>query len=50
MERNLIAWTLPNWITIMLMAAMGYLLVALLSQFVLNGFEATPQTVSNGTY
>ena len=32
MERTLIAWNIPNWITIMLMAAAGYIALALLSQ------------------
>ena len=27
MERTLIAWNLPNWITILLMAAVGYLVL-----------------------
>lgn len=32
MERNMIAWNLPNWITITLMAAAGYLVLGALAQ------------------
>lgn len=32
MDRTLIAWNIPNWITIMLMAAAGYIVLALASQ------------------
>lgn len=32
MDRTLIAWNLPNWITIVLMALAGYMLLALISQ------------------
>lgn len=32
MERTLISWNLPNWITISLMAAASYALLGLLSQ------------------
>lgn len=33
MERTLISWNLPNWITITLMASGSYALLALVSQF-----------------
>ena len=32
MERTIISWSLPNWITIFLMAAAGYAVLALASQ------------------
>lgn len=33
MERNLISWNLPNWLTVLLMAAAGYAVLGLLAQF-----------------
>lgn len=33
MERTLISWNLPNWITVLLMAAAGYALMTLAAQF-----------------
>jgi hypothetical protein len=32
MEHNLIAWNIPNWITVILMVSLGYLLLALVAQ------------------
>jgi hypothetical protein len=32
MDRVFISWSIENWITVMLMAGMGYLLFALVSQ------------------
>lgn len=32
MDRVYIAWTLENWLTVILMAALGYMLFALVSQ------------------
>lgn len=32
MERTLISWNLPNWITVMLMGAAGYAVVGLVMQ------------------
>ena len=32
MERTLISWNLPNWITVMLMAAAGYAVLGLVAQ------------------
>ena len=29
MERTIISWNLPNWITVMLMAAAGYAVIGL---------------------
>jgi hypothetical protein len=34
MERTLLAWNLPNWITVVLMAAAGYALMTVLAQVV----------------
>jgi hypothetical protein len=35
MERTLISWNLPNWITISLMAAGSYALLALVKQLLM---------------
>jgi len=32
MERTLISWNLPNWITVVLMAAFGYALMGIAMQ------------------
>lgn len=32
MERNLISWNVPNWITVLLMAGAGYAVLGLLAQ------------------
>jgi len=43
MERTLISWNLPNWITIMLMAAGGYAILAGAKYlFVKGGATITP--------
>lgn len=34
MERTIISWNLPNWITVTLMAVLGYLIIAIASQFI----------------
>lgn len=34
MERTLISWNLPNWITIVLMAALGYAVLGGVAQLV----------------
>lgn len=31
-EHNILTWNLPNWLTVILMVALGYLLVALIAQ------------------
>jgi hypothetical protein len=36
MERVYLAWSIENWLTIILMAALGYLLFALVSQVFMN--------------
>lgn len=38
MERTIISWNIPNIITIWLMAAIGFLVVGIGSQFVLKHF------------
>lgn len=42
MERTLISWNIANWITIMLMAAAGYAVLAALSQVFKHGTLAMP--------
>lgn len=32
MERTIISWNLPNWITVMIMAAAGYAVLGLVAQ------------------
>jgi hypothetical protein len=32
MDRTLISWSLPNWITVLIMAAAGYAALGLISQ------------------
>lgn len=34
MERTMIAWNFPNWVTVLLMAAAGYAVLAFVSQMV----------------
>lgn len=34
MDRTIISWNVPNWITVVLMAAAGYLVVGLVAQVV----------------
>jgi hypothetical protein len=45
-ERNLIAFNLPNWITIVLMAAAGYLLLGILAQLVIAQFGSSTSTAT----
>ena len=43
MDRTLISWNIPNWITIMLMAAGGYAILAVVKQlFVKGGASQSP--------
>ena len=44
MDRTLISWNIPNWITIMLMAAGGYAILAVAKQLFVKGGATT----SNG--
>lgn len=41
MERVLLTWNIPNWITVVLMVALGYLLVSLAAQLVKGRLGAT---------
>jgi hypothetical protein len=34
MERTLISWNLPNWITVVVMAALGYAALGFVAQMV----------------
>lgn len=34
MQENIITWNVTNWITIVLMAFLGFVLLALVSQFI----------------
>lgn len=36
MERTFISWNITNWITVVLMAALGYTLFAIVSQAYMN--------------
>ncbi len=38
MDRNLISFNLPNWITVLLMAAFGYLLLGIIAQLIIAQF------------
>jgi hypothetical protein len=51
MERTMISWNLPNWITVMLMAAAGYAVIAAVRQVMMHstGQSGTP-TSSLGGY
>lgn len=40
MERTYISWTVENWVTVMLMAALGYFLIVILAK--LFGLTGTP--------
>jgi hypothetical protein len=46
MERTLISWNLPNWITVMIMAAAGYAVLAAVSQAV----KSRPAVGAGGGY
>lgn len=41
MERTLLSWNVANWITVLLMAAAGYAVLAVVSQLMLKG-SASP--------
>lgn len=50
MERTMISWNLPNWITVMLMAAAGYAVIGVVRQLMMrtgNGPQ-TPMTSLGG--
>ena len=46
MDRVLLSWNIPNWITVVLMAAAGYFVLALVSQLVLNKSGQQQQAAS----
>jgi hypothetical protein len=46
MEKTVIAWNIPNWITIFLMSAAGYLAIAIVAQFVIGGSGGQSQTAT----
>lgn len=44
MERTLISWNIPNWFTVMLMAAGGYAILAVAKQLFVKGGATTSGT------
>ncbi len=42
MERTFLSWNIENWITVVLMAALGYLVFALFAQFVVPRLPSAP--------
>jgi hypothetical protein len=48
MEETILTWNVTNWITVILMAALGFLLLAVVAQFFHAGKSAvsTSKTVS----
>lgn len=51
MEHNMITWNFPNWITVVLMVALGYLVIALAAQLVRGrlGLKAANSNTPGGT-
>ncbi len=49
MERTILSWNIANWITVLLMAAAGYAVLAGLSQVFVQK-APTASTASGGTY
>jgi hypothetical protein len=47
MDRTLISWNIPNWITVLLMAAAGYAVLALAAQAFNRG---PPMAAATGGY
>jgi hypothetical protein len=45
MERTLISWNFPNWVTVMIMAAAGYAILAALAQ----AFKGAGTTTTGAT-
>lgn len=43
MEESLITWNLPNWITVVLMAALGFMVLAVIGSFVKGKMGGGPQ-------
>lgn len=50
MERTMISWNLPNWITVMLMAAAGYAVLGLVRQVMMQSGGGQTPTSSLGGY
>ena len=50
MERTMLAWNIPNWITVMLMAAAGYFAIGLISQLFQQGGTSQPGNVLRGVF
>jgi len=50
MDRTLIAWNVPNMITIPLMAAIAFLVVGTVWQLFMKGGMGRAQTVTGGGY
>jgi hypothetical protein len=50
MERTMISWNLPNWITVLLMAAAGYAVIGLARQAMMRagGGSTTPTSQLGG--
>lgn len=48
MERTIISWNIPNWITVVLMAAFGYAVVAMARQAMMQYGPSAAQTSSSG--
>lgn len=48
MDRVFISWTIENWITVVLMASLGYLAFVLLDQFVFQKFSGRGSNESSG--
>lgn len=49
MDRTLISWNVPNLITVPLMAALGFLIVAVAAQFVMKWTGGGEQPANNST-
>lgn len=48
MDRALIHWNIVNWITITLMAAVGYLVIAVAVNIVMGGLNKNPLATDTG--
>lgn len=44
MERTIISWNIPNWITVVLMATAGFLIIGVVSQVLMNKFGSNGPT------
>jgi len=48
MDRTFISWNIENWITVLLMAGLGYLVFALFVQFIVPKLPAAPSLGGGG--